>query len=163
MRPEGRRTAALKWSCRATSSANRSAASVPAGNGERRFAVKDTASGDHRHAWSRPIHQGDDYDLPVPRPLWNDAELLSARQTEHTKVAPVQSEHGLNSLPICQMYQARVGKLYPQALILSENRGDSGKVRFFQRNKLKRLLWRASHTERRICRGRNYRFWQSVA
>src|SRR5258708_6764024 len=74
----------------------------------------------------------------VTERLWNNAELLSARQAEHTKVASVQSENGFNPLSICQMYQRCIGELYPQALILSENRADSGKVCLVQRKKLKR-------------------------
>jgi hypothetical protein len=69
--------------------------------------------------------------------LWNDVELLSALPAEDPEVAPVQREDSFNPLPICQMYQGRIGELYPQALILSENHGDSGKVRLVQSKKLK--------------------------
>jgi hypothetical protein len=72
-------------------------------------------------------------------PSWNDAKLLPPRPAEHTKIAPVQSEHGFNPLPIRQMYQGRIGELYPQAPILSENRGDAGQVGLMKRKKLKGL------------------------
>ena len=69
----------------------------------------------------------------------NDVKLLSARQTEHTEVAPVQREHRFNALPICQMHQACVGDLYPQPPILCEDGCDSGEVGLIQRKKLKGL------------------------
>ena len=58
-------------------------------------------------------------------------------QTEHAKVAPVQGEHDLNPLTVCQVYQRCIGKLYPQGLILGEGRGNAGEIRLAQRNKLK--------------------------
>ena len=67
------------------------------------------------------------------------------RQTEHTKVSAIQTENRLNPLPICQMYQARIGELYPQAPILTENRANSGKVWLVQRKKLKRPALERGH------------------
>ncbi len=73
-----------------------------------------------------------------PSGSWNNAKLLSARHTEDTKVAPVQCKHRFNPLPICQIHQAGVGELNPQAPILCQDGCDSGEVRLVQRKKLKR-------------------------
>jgi len=73
--------------------------------------------------------------------LGNNAELFAARAAEDSEVAPVQREHGFNPLPIRQMHQGRIGELYPQAPILSENRGDAGQVGLMKRKSSKGQPW----------------------
>lgn len=43
------------------------------------------------------------------------------------------------------MYQGRISELYPQALILSEDRSDSEKIRLIQEKKLKRPALERGH------------------
>jgi len=58
-------------------------------------------------------------------------------QAQHAKVSPVQGEHDFDRLPVCQVHQRRIGKLYTQALVFDQNRGDAGQIRLAQRNQLK--------------------------
>jgi len=68
----------------------------------------------------------------------NHANPFSPRQPHHAKIAPVQREYGLDSLPVCQLYQRRIGHLNLQAPVFRQNRRDSRQIPLVQRKKLKR-------------------------
>ena len=68
---------------------------------------------------------------------WNQAKLFSVGQPEHVKVTPVQGEHDFNPFAVCQVDQRCIGKLYAQALILGEDRGNAGEIRLAQGKKRK--------------------------
>ena len=69
---------------------------------------------------------------------WNQAELLSARQTEHTKVAPIEGENCFDPFTIRQVYQGRIGKLYAQIVVPGKNRRNAGEICRVEGNKFKR-------------------------
>ena len=68
---------------------------------------------------------------------WNQAQPFPVGQTEYAKVAPVKGEHHVNPFTVCQVYQRCIGKLYPQAFILGEDRGNPREIRLAQSDKLK--------------------------
>src|ERR1035437_3867602 len=68
---------------------------------------------------------------------WNQAQPFPVGQTEYAKVAPVKGEHHVNPFTVCQVYQRCIGKLYPQAFILGEDRGNPSEIRLAQSDKLK--------------------------
>jgi hypothetical protein len=68
---------------------------------------------------------------------WNQTQPFPVGQTEYAKVAPVKGEHHVNPFTVCQVYQRCIGKLYPQAFILGEDRGNPREIRLAQSDKLK--------------------------
>ena len=68
---------------------------------------------------------------------WNHARLFAVSQTEHAKIAPIQSEDRLDPITVRQMHQRCIGKLYAQAWILGEDCGDAREIRLAKSNQLK--------------------------
>ena len=73
--------------------------------------------------------------ISAARLLWNQVEFFPVGQTEHVEVTPIEGEHRFYPFAIRQMHKRCIRKLYSQAPILGNNRGNAGKIRLSQRSK----------------------------
>jgi len=67
-------------------------------------------------------------------------EFLATRQADDGKIAPIQSEDGVNAFAICQMRERSIGKLQAEISIAAQNRGYARKIGRFERRKIEEAV-----------------------